>query len=127
MKMTNMNALKYVMTNCELPADVRDRMWAMYATLENRAVKAKLRERKPTAKELAKQEQNAELAQKVYDSLTDEGQLCATLAEQHEVSTAKMAAILRMLSADGRATCETVKRKSMWRRATAADVKEEGE
>lgn len=127
MKMTNMNALNYVMTNCELPADVLERVQALYATLENRAEKAKLRERKPTAKELAKQEQNAELAQKVYESLTEEGQLCADLAEKFEVSTPKMAAILRMLSADGRATCETVKRKSMWRRATATNAEEEGE
>ena len=125
MKMTNVTALTYVLSNYELPEDVQERVQALCATLEKRAEKAKLRERKPTAKELAKREENAKLAEKVLESLTDEGQLCATLAEQHNVSTAKMAAILRKLEEAGQVTCETVKRKSMWRRA--ANVEEEGE
>lgn len=126
MKMTNATALTYVLSNCELPMDVQERVQALCATLEKRAEKAKLRERKPTAKELAKREENSKLGMQVLESLTAEGQLCATLAEQHNVSTAKMAAILRKLEKDGLVTCTVVKRKTLWQRAQGT-AEEEGE
>ena len=50
-KMTQKNAIAYVLDNCEVPAEVREKLTAMKASLEKRSVSKG--ERKPTKTQVA--------------------------------------------------------------------------
>lgn len=60
-KMTYVAALNYVLTNCDLPADVNEKLTALCAA----QVKRNSAEKKPSAKQTA----NADLSQALYEEL----------------------------------------------------------
>jgi len=101
-KMTNVNALTFVLENTDnLPDEVVERLNAMIASLNKRADSAKSRERKPSAKDIAHQQEMDELREKVVAALNAEPNrlfACKELAEMVGVSTPKMSAVLISLN-----------------------------
>lgn len=100
-KMTNINALTYVLEHSDnLPEDVIERVNAMLTTLTKRASSDKTRERKPTAKDIARNAEMEELRKTVVSILSAEPNrlfACKELAEIVGVSTPKMTAVLTSL------------------------------
>ena len=105
-KMTNVNALTFVLEHTDnLPDEVIDRLNAMIASLTKRADSAKSRERKPSAKDIARQKEMDELREKVVAALNAEPNrlfACKELAEMVGVSTPKMSAVLISLNKTNR-------------------------
>lgn len=105
-KMTNVSALTFVLEHTDnLPDEVIDRLNAMIASLTKRADSAKSRERKPSAKDIARQKEMDELREKVVAALNAEPNrlfACKELAEMVGVSTPKMSAVLISLNKTNR-------------------------
>ena len=66
-KMTNRKALSYVLENCEVPAEVSDKLTAMIAALD----KKNTAERKPTAKQTENEAVRAALVEFINDNFTE--------------------------------------------------------
>lgn len=105
-KMTSRKALTYVLTNTEVPADVREKLEAMLASLDRKASA----ERKPTAI----QKENAELAPHVLDFINmNNGVTCTDIMKEFDLtSNQKASAIVRILTADGSIRKEVRKGKA---------------
>ena len=105
-KMTNVNALTFVLEHADnLPTDVRERLEALTATLTKRADSAKTRERKPSAKDVAHQQEMDGLRETVIALLSAEPNrlfACKELAEMVGVTTPKMSAVLVSLNKTNR-------------------------
>ena len=121
-KITNVKALEYVMDNCELPADVKEKLGKM----KDQFVKKNSAERKPTAT----QTENANLkvailggmaTGKAY-TITD---LMKCIPELSDLSNQRVSAIVRQLKDEGSVTREEIKRKAYFTKAT--DEVEDGE
>ena len=67
-KMTNLKAIQYVLDNCEMPADVSERLNAIAMSLAKKAAGGST-EKKPTATQLA----NRNLQDKVLNHLRESG------------------------------------------------------
>lgn len=123
-KMTNALALSFVLDNCDLPEEVKERVEAMLTSLVKRAEKAKTADRKPTAKEQAEAQEREAFRAKVADELTanpNREYTCKELAEAFGVSNPKMAnALTALVKADrvDRLTSATNKSK-VWFKAKA--------
>ena len=114
-KITNVKALEYVMDNCELPADVKEKLGKM----KDQFVKKNSAERKPTAT----QSENANLkvailggmaTGKAY-TITD---LMKCIPELSDLSNQRVSAIVRQLKDEGSVTREEIKRKAYFTKAT---------
>lgn len=66
-KMTNRKALSYVLENCEIPAEVSDKLTAMIAALDKKSTA----ERKPTAKQAENEVVRAALVEFINDNFTE--------------------------------------------------------
>lgn len=92
-KMTNVIALSYVLENCEVPADVQEKLESMKASYEKRSAN-----RKPSKK----QAENASLRELVVEALSDGGsftisELIGTFSEFEGFTSQKMSALLSPL------------------------------
>lgn len=121
-KMTNVKAIEYVMENCVLPEDVKEKLGKM----KEQFVKKNSAERKPTAN----QTENAGLkvailggmaTGKTY-TITD---LMKCIPELADLSNQRVSAIVRQLKDEGAVTREEIKRKAYFTKAT--DEVEDGE
>ena len=121
-KMTNVKAIEYVMENCVLPDDVKEKLGKM----KDQFVKKNSAERKPTAN----QTENANLkvailggmaTGKAY-TITD---LMKCIPELSDLSNQRVSAIVRQLKDEGSVTREEIKRKAYFTKAT--DEVEDGE
>lgn len=94
-KMTIMKALDYVLTNCELPEDVREKIKGVQTTYGKRS----------SGKRLSSV--NAEMVDRIYECL-DEGveytvsDIIHAVPELNGMSTQKVAPMVKALCADGR-------------------------
>ena len=110
-KLTYSSALTYAIENCEMPADVREKLEALLNQQEKRSNA----DRKPTKNQQA----NANLREVVMDVLRNEGkpmtvtEVFNAMSENPEVSsTQKVSALMRQLLLEGRVVKTMEKRVS---------------
>ena len=110
-KLTYSSALTYAIENCEMPADVREKLEALRAQQEKRSNA----DRKPTKNQQA----NANLREVVMDVLRNGGkpmtvtEVFNIMSENPEVSsTQKVSALMRQLLLEGRVVKTMEKRVS---------------
>lgn len=108
-KMTNAKALQYVLSNCEIPADIQEKIEKMLAQLEKKSSV----DRKPTATQIA----NEALGNEIVAFLRENGKktvsdLIKEMPACSELSNQKVAAIVRTLSNEGKVKRTEEKRKA---------------
>ena len=112
-KMTNVKALNFVLSNCDLTAEVREKIEKMKVQFE----KKNSAEKKPTATQIA----NEGIKTVILDTLGN-GSLTITElqklnAELGELSNQKISALLKQMIADGSVIREEIKRKAFFKKA----------
>lgn len=108
-KMTNVKALDFVLTNCDVPADVKEKLTAMKASFEKKAST----ERKPTATQV----ENAGYKQAILSVLEDGkkrtiSDLMKDVPALGELSNQRVSAIVRQLTLSNEVVRVEEKRKA---------------
>ena len=122
-KMTNSKALAFVIANCEIPADVKEKLVNIKASID----KKNSAERKPTAT----QTENIAFKSAIVDYLgtCDKAQTISDImkgcAEVSDLTNQRVSAIVRQLKDDGIVVREEIKRKAYFSLAETDEV--EGE
>ena len=122
-KMTNSKALAFVLANCEIPADVKEKLENIKASID----KKNSAERKPTAT----QTENVGFKSAIVDYLgtCDKAQTIGDImkgcAEVSNLTNQRVSAIVRQLKDDGIVVREEIKRKAYFSLADTNEV--EGE
>ena len=115
-KMTNVKAINYVLGNCEIPADVKEKLEKM----REQFVKKNSAERKPTANQVENQGYKADILAYLGTvenaTITDLMKAIPSLAE---LSNQRVSAIVRQLKDSGEVVREEIKRKAYFSIATA--------
>ena len=115
-KMTNVKAINYVLGNCEVPADVKEKLEKM----REQFVKKNSAERKPTANQVENQGYKADILAYLGTveraTITDLMKAIPSLAE---LSNQRVSAIVRQLKDSGEVVREEIKRKAYFSIATA--------
>ena len=115
-KMTNVKAINYVLSNCEVPADVKEKLEKM----REQFVKKNSAERKPTANQVENQGYKADILAYLGTvetaTITDLMKAIPSLAE---LSNQRVSAIVRQLKDSGEVVREEIKRKAYFSIATA--------
>lgn len=111
-KMTNKKALCYVVENCELPAEVKEKVEAMIASLEKRSAG----ERKPSAKQVENSAIRASLVAFINENAEGEGFTCSDLLKACPAvegrSNQYVSALLRQAVIAGEVAKHSAKRKT---------------
>jgi hypothetical protein len=107
-KITNKSALNYVLTNCELPTEIADKLSAMMVALDKKSASGG--DKKPTATQIA----NEGYKSLILDLLADNGKrTCADLIKQipefNDFSTSKVSALTKQLVDSKQISKEMVK------------------
>ena len=106
-KMTNVKAINYVLGNCEVPADVKEKLEKM----REQFVKKNSAERKPTANQVENQGYKADILAYLGTvenaTITDLMKAVPSLAE---LSNQRVSAIVRQLKDSGEVVREEIKR-----------------
>ena len=113
-KMTNVKALDFVLTNCEVPQEVADKLMAMKASYEKKASA----ERKPTPTQV----ENANHKASILAVLADGNQytisdLMKAVPELADLSNQRVSAIVRQLTLTGEVQRIEDKRKAYFKLA----------
>ena len=113
-KMTNVKALEFVLTNCNVPADVADKLTAMKASFEKKASA----ERKPTPT----QQENTGYKAEILNLLADGNQYTITdimkgVPSMADLSNQRVSAIVRQLTLSGEVVRVEDKRKAYFKLA----------
>ena len=113
-KMTNVKALEFVLTNCNVPADVADKLTAMKASFEKKASA----ERKPTPT----QQENTGYKAEILNLLADGNQYTITdimkgVPSMSDLSNQRVSAIVRQLTLSGEVVRVEDKRKAYFKLA----------
>ena len=122
-KMTNSKALAFVLANCEIPADVKEKLENIKASID----KKNSAERKPTAT----QTENVGFKSAIVDYLAtcDKAQTIGDImkgcAEVSDLTNQRVSAIVRQLKDDGIVVREEIKRKAYFSLAETGEVKGE--
>ena len=99
-KMTTVKAIDYVLTSCEIPEDVREKLEHMKA----QAIKKNSAERKPSAKQVENDAIRAEILE-FLNSDADRGfrisEICAGVPALNGASSQKVSGLLRTLFLNG--------------------------
>lgn len=99
-KMTTVKAIDYVLTSCEIPADVREKLEHMKA----QAIKKNSAERKPSAKQVENDAIRAEILD-FLNSDADKGfrisEICAGVPALNGASSQRVSGLLRTLFLNG--------------------------
>lgn len=108
-KMTNSKALAYVLANCEVPTDVKEKLENIKASID----KKNSAERKPTAT----QTENAGFKTAILDGMESGkaytiGDLMKAIPEISDLTNQRVSAIVRQLKDDGLVIREEIKRKA---------------
>lgn len=124
-KMTNRKALEYVVNNCEIPADVQEKLNGMIAALDRKAGV----ERKPTAKQTENIGIREALVAYINENAQGDGFTCSDLLKVCPAVEGKsnqyVSAILRQAVLAGEISKGTVKRRTYF--APAGQYEVEGE
>ena len=111
-KMTNRKALAYVVENCDLPADVAEKLSAMIAALDKKSTA----ERKPTAKQNENEAVRHALVEFINDNAEGDGFTVSDLLKSCPIVEGKsnqyVSAILRQAVLAGEVSKGTVKRRT---------------
>jgi hypothetical protein len=97
-KMTYSEALNFVLTNCEIPEDVFERLTTAKATLDKRAENAKGKERKLSPAQQKEQDALMAFRTTVLNAMAAEPNrlwTCSELATQFGVSIPKISAVMK--------------------------------
>lgn len=97
-KMTYSEALNFVLTNCEIPEDVFERLTTAKATLDKRAENAKGKERKLSPAQQKEQDALMAFRTSVFEVMNAEPNRlwsCSELADQFGVSIPKISAVMK--------------------------------
>ena len=97
-KMTYSEALNFVLTNCEIPEDVFERLTTAKATLDKRAENAKGKERKLSPAQQKEQDALMAFRTTVLNAMATEPNrlwTCSELATQFGVSIPKISAVMK--------------------------------
>lgn len=111
-KLTNTKALDYVLEHCELPDDVREKV----ENIKTSYAKKRSDSGKPTPT----QEANNALADRIYEAMEENveytaSDIIANVEEAHGLNTQKVAPVMKILVATGRAV-KTEGRKTTYRK-----------
>ena len=113
-KMTNVKAIEFVLTNCNVPADVAEKLTAMKASFEKKSSA----ERKPTPT----QQENAGFKAEILSLLADGNQYTITdimkgVPSMSDLSNQRVSAIVRQLTLSGEVVRVEDKRKAYFKLA----------
>lgn len=113
-KMTNVKALDFVLTNCEVPQDVADKLMAMKASFEKKATA----DRKPTPTQV----ENQGHKEAILSLLADGNQytvsdLMKQIPALSDLSNQRVSAIVRQLTISGEVVRIEDKRKAYFKLA----------
>ena len=126
-KMTNRKALTYVIDNCDLPADVREKFEAMIVALDKKSTA----ERKPTAKQTENADVRSAVVAFINDNAEGDGFTCSDLIKVCPAVEGKsnqyVSAILRQAVLAGEVSKGTVKRRTYFAPAGQYATEDEGE
>ena len=118
-KMTNVKAINYVLGNCEVPTDVKEKLEKM----KEQFVKKNSKERKPTANQTEnvgfKADILAYLATVEKATITD---LMKNVPSLADLSNQRVSAIVRQLKDSGEVVREEIKRKAYFSVPTDEEV-----
>ena len=117
-KMTNVKAINYVLGNCEIPADVKEKLEKM----REQFVKKNGAERKPTANQVENQGLKADIL--AYLATVDKAtitDLMKNVASLADLSNQRVSAIVRQLKDNGEVVREEIKRKAYFSIPTAEE------
>lgn len=108
-KMTNAKALNYVIANCEVPADVKEKLEKMLEQVQ----KKNSAERKPTAT----QKENVDLKVAILDGMEVGKQytisdLMKSVPAVADLTNQRVSALVRQLKDEGLVVREEIKRKA---------------
>lgn len=110
-KMTQKNAIAYVIANCEVPQDVMEKLVSMKAQLEKKASKSG--ERKPTKTQVANEGfKQVILSNMEKDRLYTITEITKEMPFGEELSTQRVSAIVRQLKESGAVVRTEEKRKA---------------
>ena len=112
--MTNVKAIEFVLTNCNVPADVAEKLTAMKASFEKKSSA----ERKPTPT----QQENAGFKAEILSLLADGNQYTITdimkgVPSMSDLSNQRVSAIVRQLTLSGEVVRVEDKRKAYFKLA----------
>ena len=113
-KMTNVKAIEFVLTNCNVPADVAEKLTAMKASFEKKSSA----ERKPTPT----QQENTGFKAEILSLLADGNQYTITdimkgIPSMSDLSNQRVSAIVRQLTLSGEVVRVEDKRKAYFKLA----------
>ena len=113
-KMTNVKALEFVLTNCNVPADVAEKLTVMKASFEKKSSA----ERKPTPT----QQENTGFKAEILSLLADGNQYTITdimkgVPSMSDLSNQRVSAIVRQLTLSGEVVRVEDKRKAYFKLA----------
>ena len=113
-KMTNLKAVAYVLENCTLPADVREKMEKIQASFEKKASG----ERKPTATQVANEGLKMVILSYMEENanrLFTVTELIKEVPELAELSNQKVSALMTQLKDTGKVSKVVEKRKAYFK------------
>ena len=115
-KMTQKNAIAYVLENCEVPTDVYDKLVSMKAQLEKKSNRSG--ERKPTKTQIANEGFKACIIDNMEkDRLYTVTELSKEIPFGEELSVQRVSALVRQLKESGKVVRIEEKRKAFFRLA----------
>ena len=112
-KMTNVKALNFVLANCDLTAEVREKIEKMKVQFE----KKNSAEKKPTATQIANEGVKATILEALGDKSMTITDLQKSNVDLAELSNQKISALLKQMIADGSVIREEIKRKAFFKKA----------
>ena len=112
-KMTNVKALAYVLENCELTTEVKEKLEKMKIQFE----KKNSAEKKPTATQIA----NEGIKNIILETLSEKSMTITEMqksnSELAELSNQKISALLKQMTESGSVKREEIKRKAYFSKA----------
>ena len=112
-KMTNVKALAYVLENCELTTEVKEKLEKMKIQFE----KKNSAEKKPTATQIA----NEGIKNIILETLSEKSMTITEMqksnSELAELSNQKISALLKQMTENGSVKREKIKRKAYFSKA----------
>ena len=112
-KMTNVKALAYVLENCELTSEVKEKLEKMKVQFE----KKNSAEKKPTATQIA----NEGIKNIILETLDEKSMTITEMqksnSELAELSNQKISALLKQMTENGSVKREEIKRKAYFSKA----------
>jgi predicted Fe-Mo cluster-binding NifX family protein len=112
-KMTNVKALNFVLSNCDLTAEVREKIEKMKVQFE----KKNSAEKKPTATQIANEGIKSVILETIGDKSVTITELQKLNVELAELSNQKISALLKQMVAEGTIIREEIKRKAFFKKA----------